>query len=288
MNKLKFDFSNNTQHPFHLVKPSPWPITVSFAILSALTAFVLYLHNYNFAENKITILAGLYGLCSFFYSLTNWFWDIIIEATFEGKHTYKVQQGLRLGFILFIISEIMFFFSFFWAFFYSSISPSVWVGCIFPPLGIEVIDPYFWPAVNTFLLLTSGMSVTWGHKAIIATYTNIKTRKSYNARLESIKGIFITIILGVLFTGIQLFEYKHSNFAINDGIYGSAFFMITGFHGFHVLVGTIFLFVCLLRYVFYHYSREHHLGLEMAIWYWHFVDVVWIFLYVFVYLWGSY
>jgi len=228
----------------------------------------------------------------FFYSFINWLWDVVVEATFEGKHSSRVQYGLRLGFIFFILSEIMFFFGFFWAFFHSSVSPSIWIGCIFPPLGIPVLNPWGLPLINTIILLSSGITVTWAHKVIVTNklfFKNIKTATAlyYNSRKEGVKGLLLTIILGLFFTSVQIYEYKHAGFAINDSIYGAVFFLLTGFHGFHVLVGTIFLIVCLFRHLKYHFSRQHHLGLEMAIWYWHFVDVVWIFLFIFIYVWGA-
>jgi len=226
--------------------------------------------------------------------------DIIIEASFEGRHTFTVQHGLRLGFVLFLLSEIIFFFSFFWAFFHSSIAPSIWIGCIFPPLGVKVLNPWALPFFNTLLLLTSGITVTWGHKVMVArrslfTVFRIIHSKAnilvpawaYNPRMEVIKALVATIILGILFTFVQLYEYKHTAFAINDSVYGSLFFILTGFHGLHVLIGTIFLIICLIRHILYQFSRRHHLGFEIAIWYWHFVDIVWIFLFAFVYVWGS-
>jgi heme/copper-type cytochrome/quinol oxidase subunit 3 len=202
-----------------------------------------------------------------------------------------VQKGLRLGFILFIISEIMFFFSFFWAFFHSSVSPSIWIGAVWPPIGIQTINPWALPLLNTIILLSSGITVTWAHKAILCPgyIVNIPEGEiiRQNYRKVVIMGLVSTILLGLFFTNIQLFEYKHANFSINDGIYGSVFYLLTGFHGFHVLIGTIFLFICLLRHIAYHFTSDHHLGLEMAIWYWHFVDIVWIFLFIFVYVWGA-
>lgn len=281
---------NNQQHPFHLVKPSPWPILVAFSLVNCLLFSVLWIHEYNISS-CLFLKVLPFGFLWFFFGFISWLWDIIIEATFEGHHTFAVQKGLRLGFVLFIVSEIIFFFSFFWAFFHSSVSPSIWIGAVWPPLGIQTIYPWGLPLLNTAILLSSGVTVTWAHKAIATRrYTNVTEtdkRNAYNARAEVIKALTATILLGAFFTSIQLFEYQHSAFAINDGIYGSVFFMLTGFHGFHVLVGTIFLVVCLFRHLAYHFTRDHHLGLEIAIWYWHFVDVVWIFLFIFVYVWGS-
>lgn len=279
---------NNQQHPFHLVKPSPWPFLLAFSLCLCLIFTVLWLHDYN--TNNCQYLKILsYGFFFFFFAFISWLWDIVIEATFEGRHTFAVQKGLRLGFILFIVSEIMFFFGFFWAFFHSSVSPSIWIGAVWPPLGIQTINPWALPLLNTAILLSSGVTVTWAHKAIATkrVSTTSQHENAYNARAEVIKGLAATILLGLFFTSIQLFEYKHAGFSINDGIYGSVFYLLTGFHGFHVLVGTIFLIICLLRHLAYHFTRDHHLGLEMAIWYWHFVDIVWIFLFIFVYVWGD-
>jgi cytochrome c oxidase subunit 3 len=205
-----------------------------------------------------------------------WFTDIITEATFEGHHTFKVQQGLRYGMVLFIVSEIMFFFGFFWAFFHSSLSPAVSIGCIWPPKGIEVIKPFELPFLNTLILLSSGVSITWAHRALLSGNRN-----------STILALAITVLLGIIFTGCQAFEYYTAPFSINDGIYGSIFYMTTGFHGFHVLVGTIFLLANLWRQTEYHFTRQHHFGFEAGAWYWHFVDVVWIFLFTTLYWWGS-
>lgn len=275
---------NTQQHPFHIVLPSPWPFLVSFSVCLSLISVVLWFHGYSF-ENCFFLRILPFGFFFFFFSIICWFLDIITEATLRGQHTFAVQRGLRLGFILFIVSEIMFFFGFFWAFFHSSVSPTIWIGAVWPPLGIKPIDPFNLPLLNTVILLSSGVTITWGHKVIVAKQT--LSPSGYNARQELIKALVATISLGVIFTFIQLYEYQHASFSINDGIYGSVFYMLTGFHGFHVLVGTIFLLVCLFRHLSYHFTRDHHLGLEMAIWYWHFVDIVWIFLYVFVYIWGS-
>lgn len=281
---------NNQQHPFHLVKPSPWPILLSTSLFCCLTYTVLWLHDYDTSQ-----VWCFHIMPTFFFWLLfafiSWLWDIIIEATFEGRHTKAVQRGLKIGFILFIVSEVMFFFSFFWAFFHSSVSPSIWIGAVWPPLGIQPIYPWALPLLNTVILLSSGVTVTWAHKAMATkrkqTIPPEKKRFAYNARREVIKALCATILLGIFFTAIQLYEYQHASFSINDGIYGSVFYLLTGFHGFHVFIGTIFLIVCLLRHIAYHFTRDHHLGFEMAIWYWHFVDIVWIFLFLFVYIWGS-
>ena len=295
---------NPQEHPFHIVRPSPWPILLSFSLGNSLTYFVFWMHN--IVSPVCPFLNVMpYNIALALFSIISWFWDIIIEATFEGRHTIAVQRGLRIGFILFLVSEVLFFFSFFWAYFYVSISPSIWIGAVWPPLGIKPIDPWGLPLLNTAILLSSGITVTWAHKAIVSGHlpqvggedaeSNISgpdlvQNKDFTgsellpARTVVTKALVYTILLGLLFTFIQLYEYKHALFSINDGIYGSVFYILTGFHGFHVLVGTIFLTVCLLRHLAFHFTRDRHLGFEFAIWYWHFVDIIWIFLYVFVYV----
>jgi cytochrome c oxidase subunit 3 len=178
--------------------------------------------------------------------------------------------------ILFIVSEVMFFAAFFWAFFHSSLAPTVEIGAVWPPKGIEVLDPWQIPFLNTVILLSSGAAVTWAHHAIILSY-----------RDQAIQGLTLTILLAILFTGFQVFEYLEAPFTISDGIYGSTFFLATGFHGFHVFVGTVFLIICLIRQMKNHFTNNHHFGFEAAAWYWHFVDVVWLFLFVSIYWWGG-
>ena len=210
------------------------------------------------------------------FSMGLWFRDIVREGTFEGAHTHQVQEGLRLGMILFITSEVMFFFSFFWAYFSAALAPTVEMGSVFPPLGIEVFKPGDVPLLNTCILLLSGATVTWSHKAILAGY-----------RQEAIDGLALTVSLGALFTFFQGLEYLEALFTISDGIYGTTFFLLTGFHGLHVMIGTTMLAVALIRELKYHYTSEHHFGFTFAAIYWHFVDVVWLGLYLFVYIWGS-
>lgn len=238
------------------------------------------MHLDNAGESSWNANLGLFflhiGFASLLFARYRWFTDIITEATFEGHHTAKVQQGLRYGRLLFIVSEIRFFFGFFLAFFHSSLAPAVAIGCVWPPKGIEVIQPFELPFLNTLILLSSGVSITWAHRAIYAADRN-----------QTIIALTITILLGSIFTGCQYFEYYNAPFSINDGIYASIFYMTTGFHGFHVLVGTIFLLVSLWRQRNYHFTRQHHFGFEAAAWYWHFVDVVWIFLFTTLYWWGS-
>jgi cytochrome c oxidase subunit 3 len=205
-----------------------------------------------------------------------WWRDVIIEGTFEGHHTQAVQKGLRLGVILFIASEVMFFFSFFWAFFHSSLAPTPEIGSVWPPLGIETIDAWGIPLLNTIILLTSGATITWAHHAIIV-----------GSRQNILYSLILTISLAIFFTFIQAFEYIESSFTISDSVYGTTFFLLTGFHGIHVIVGTIFIIVGTFRTIKHHFTKQNHFGFEAAAWYWHFVDVVWLFLFIVVYWWGG-
>jgi cytochrome c oxidase subunit 3 len=261
----------NQKHPYHIVDPSPWPITSAFAALSITSSTVMYMHNYSGGLS----LLGL-GFLLLLLSVYAWWRDVIREATYEGHHTLAVQKGLRLGMLLFIVSEVMFFVAFFWGFFHSSLSPVFNIGGVWPPVGIEIINPWGIPLLNTAILLSSGFFLTWAHYGILV-----------GSRRSSILGLSICIVLAIIFTGLQGFEYVNAPFSISDGIYGSVFFMSTGFHGFHVFIGTIFLSVCLGRLLVGHFSRNHHLGFEAASWYWHFVDVVWLFLFICIYWWGS-
>lgn len=282
LQKFNYNLAKNERHPFHLVKPSPWPFITSISVLFFIINFVCYLHNISITNNISTFIDSLIRIASFILlllSITAWFRDIHMEAI-TGNHTEKVQDGLRSGMILFIVSEIMFFFAFFWAFFHASLAPSIAIGCIWPPEGIEVLNPWGLPLLNTVILLSSGVSITWAHRALIIP-------GSKKARRDVIIALIITVSFGIVFTLCQLYEYASASFSINDGIYGSVFYMATGFHGFHVLIGTILLIVTLFRQIFYHFTATHHVGFEAAAWYWHFVDVVWIFLYIMVYCWGS-
>ena len=258
-------------HPWHLVDPSPWPFVGSIATLGLTTGAVMYYHNF--------IGGGYLALASFslvIVVMIVWWRDVIREASYQGHHTTNVQKGLRIGMILFILSEVMFFLSFFWAFFHSSLGPDVSIGSVWPPVGIEVLNPFEVPLLNTAILLSSGATVTWSHNAIIA-----------GDRKNTILGLILTVILGVIFTALQAMEYVEASFTIADSAYGSTFFVATGFHGLHVLIGTSFLAVCLWRLINHHFTRHHHNGFEASIWYWHFVDYVWIFLFISIYWWGS-
>ena len=243
-------------HPFHLVSPSPWPITASMSAFMAVLGGVDYIHNH-----CIQILIA--GIISIAISMYFWWADVVTEATYLGLHTKEVQNLHRQGIILFIVSEAMFFFSFFFAYFSSALSPTLEIGGEWPPSGIVAMNAYSIPLANTAILLLSGVSITWAHHALLC-----------GNRQETAEGLFYTILLGILFTLLQAFEYVNASFQINDGIYGSTFYMTTGFHGFHVIIGTIFITVMLIRHIYSHFTRTHHVGLEGAIWYWHFVDVV--------------
>lgn len=223
-----------------------------------------------------SILGAVLGFVLVLMTMFQWWRDVIREATFQGCHTVQVSKGLRWGIILFILSEVLFFFAFFWAYFHRSLAPRLELGSCWPPSGITPLNPFEVPLLNTGVLLASGVTVTWAHHGLIE-----------GNRREAIQGLFATIALGVYFTFLQAGEYHEASFTIADGAYGSSFFVATGFHGLHVLIGTSFLGVCLGRLVLQHFSTGHHFGFEAAAWYWHFVDVVWLFLYLSIYWWGS-
>lgn len=257
------------RHPFHIVDPRPWPIIVSLNVFSVATGLVGWFH-----EKSILLL--IFGLFNLLITVALWWRDVVREGTYIGHHTSYVSRGLRAGILLFILSEALFFFGFFWAFFHRSLRPNPEVGCIWPPTGIEPIRPFAIPLLNTAILLGSGFSVTWAHHALIE-----------GNRSEAAWGLFFTVLLGGIFSVLQVKEYLDAPFTIADGIYGSIFFVTTGFHGLHVIIGTLFLGVNLVRVMGHHFSISHHLGFEFGAWYWHFVDVVWIFLYLCLYWWGS-
>lgn len=262
------------KHLFHIVTPSPWPLVSSIAALYLTTGSVLYFHFY-----RVGGFLSLLGLVLVLTVMYVWWRDVVREATFLGYHNSKVRNGLRMGFILFVASEVMFFASWFWAYFHSSLAPNVELGSQWPPYGFDhtiCIDPLAVPLVNTIVLVISGVTITLSHKAIRGN--DIKTAFIY---------LLVTIALGLEFTALQVFEYFESPFDISDSVYGACFFMITGFHGFHVICGTIFLIVCAIRMWNGHLTKDRHIGYEFAIWYWHFVDIVWIFVYTFLYWWGS-
>jgi cytochrome c oxidase subunit 3 len=258
-------------HPFHLVSPSPWPILTSICIGVIVFTGAFSMHMFK----KIYYVFFL-GLSAVVYSMCLWFRDVIVEATYRGYHTLAVQKGIYIGVALFIISEVFFFFAIFWAYFHSSLGPEIEIGTQWPPIGIQVINPFELPLLNTIILLSSGITVTYAHHSLIK-----------GNRKDTLNGLLYTIILALLFTGLQGIEYTVSSFTISDGVFGTCFYFGTGFHGLHVIIGTLFLLVGLWRVLAYHLTDNHHLGLEAGILYWHFVDVVWLFLYIFIYYWGS-
>lgn len=257
--------------PFHLVDVSAWPFLISIASLMLTSGLVMWMHSYLGGS-----ILALSGLALILLVLIAWWKDVIREGTYSGDHTELVQHGLKLGGILFIISEVFFFLAFFWAFFHSSLSPTVELGSIWPPKGIIPLNPWEVPLLNTIILLTSGASATWCHHALIS-----------GQRSEALAGLTLTVVLGMIFTSFQLMEYIEAPFSLADGIYGSTFYLTTGLHGIHVIIGTLFLLVGLVRLIKYHYTKNHHFGLVLAFWYWHFVDVVWLFLFLSIYYWGS-
>ena len=258
-------------HPYHLVDPSPWPLTGAVGALGMTAGGVMYFHKY--ANGELLLATSLILVI---LVMIVWWRDVIREATYMGLHTKIVQNGLRIGMIWFILSEVCFFISFFWAFYHSALVPTVEVGSIWPPVGIQALNAFEVPLLNTAILLASGASVTWSHNAMIS-----------GERKETIVGLIVTIVLGVIFTALQGMEYYEAPFTIADSVYGSTFYVATGFHGLHVIIGTTFLAVSLVRIVEHQLTRHHHNGYEAAIWYWHFVDIVWVFLYVSIYWWGG-
>nr|YP_010164876.1 cytochrome c oxidase subunit III [Jesogammarus hinumensis]QRN71581.1 cytochrome c oxidase subunit III [Jesogammarus hinumensis] len=261
--------SLKTNHPYHLVEKSPWPLTSSLSATWLTSGLAKWFNTFNPSLLLVALL-------SIFISSTQWWRDTSRESTLMGDHTIKVTTGLRWGMILFILSEVLFFFSFFWAFFNTSLTPTEEIGDFWPPVGVYPFNPFQIPLINTIILLLSGFTVTWAHHSIMKNMHN-----------ETVLALATTIMLGVIFTTVQAMEYKQAPFSIADSAYGSTFFVATGFHGLHVLIGTAFLLTSLARNIFYQFSNTHHMGLEAAIWYWHFVDVVWLFLYLSIYWWGS-
>ncbi len=301
-------------HDYHLVNPSPWPLVGSFG------AFIMAIGAIDYMNDLFGTGFGilLVGTAIVLYTMIGWWRDVIREAEVEGHHTPVVQLHLRYGMMLFIASEVMFFVAWFWAYFGAALWPGsggevltladgqtmtgdigvlmngasefvetqlqtgqiareVFTDGHWPPAGVSVLDPWHYPLLNTLILLTSGTTVTWAHHALLQ-----------GNRKEVIQGLWLTVILGLFFTSIQAYEYSVAPFSFAGNIYGATFFMATGFHGFHVIIGTIFLFVCLLRAYAGHFKPDHHFGFEAAAWYWHFVDVVWLFLFASIYVFGSF
>jgi len=271
IDNTSFKIINYQAHPYHLVSPSPWPILTSMTLLAITISGALSMHV--FKNSGIIFFISLFLVV---YSMGLWFRDVIVEGTYQGHHTLAVQKGINIGVALFIISEVFFFLAIFWAFFHSGISPDIEIGSQWPPFGIQAINPFELPLLNTIILLSSGVTVTYAHHSLIE-----------GNRSGALYGLLSTIILASIFTLFQGIEYTVSSFTISDGVFGSCFYFGTGFHGLHVIIGTIFLLVGIWRVLAYHLTDNHHLGLEAGILYWHFVDVVWLFLYLFIYYWGS-
>ncbi len=279
-------------HDFHILPPSPWPLAASISALIAAIGLVFWLHG------KVSPLFFLGGVCALIGVAAAWWADVIDEAEFQKCHTPVVVRHHKIGVALFIASEVMFFVAWFWAFFDASIFPrevaaeiakygadlgavkqavrAEAMGSMWPPAGIEVFDVMRLPLLNTLVLLLSGTTLTYAHHSLL-----------HNDRTGLKYGLAATVLLGFLFSGLQILEYMHAPFAFKENIYGAVFFMATGFHGAHVIIGTFFLAVCYFRALKGHFNSKQHFGFEAAAWYWHFVDVVWLFLFVSIYIWGN-
>jgi cytochrome c oxidase subunit III len=292
---------SEVHHDYHLVDPSPWPIVGSIAVAVMLGGTVLWMNKdyAHFAPLNGQPWVFIVGAALLAFMFFGWWRDVIQESVVRGNHTPVVKLHLRFGMVLFIASEVMFFVAWFWAYFNSAFFPAdVSIGQ-WPPVGVVTLDPWHFPILNTLILLTSATTVTWAHHAIM-----------HGDRKGAIQGLILTVCLGLSFTCIQAWEYTHAPFTFGfnglalahltdpahatlaapgnlNAIYGSTFFMATGFHGFHVIVGTIFLAVCLFRAIAGQFTPERHFGFEAAAWYWHFVDVVWLFLFTWIYVWGA-
>ncbi|RYH10692.1 cytochrome c oxidase subunit 3 [Tropicimonas sp. IMCC6043] len=265
--------AHTKNHDYHILQPSIWPFVGAVSGFVMLFGAVMWMHD-------ITPFIFFIGLAGVIYTMVAW-WGETIHEEEAGDHTPVVLIGLRYGFILFILSEVMFFSAWFWMFFKHALYPGgpeqpaeyqTW-----PPAGIETFDPWHLPLINTLILLLSGCAATWAHHALVHE----------NNRKDMATGLLLAVVLGLLFTFFQAYEYSHAAFGFSGNIYGATFFMATGFHGAHVIIGTIFLFVCYLRVRAGQFTQESHVGFEAAAWYWHFVDVVWLFLFFAVYIWGS-
>nr|WIM51607.1 cytochrome c oxidase subunit III [Parabathippus shelfordi] len=256
-------------HPYHMVNMSPWPLLVGFGVLSMMVGMISM---FSFYEMDLMFVSFMLLLLM----STLWWRDIIRESTFQGLHSSLVLSGLMVGMILFIVSEVFFFISFFWAFFHSSLCPTIELGSYWPPCGVFPFNPFQVPLLNTVILLSSGVTVTWAHQLML--------NNNWNKAMSS---LMMTWLLGLYFLMLQGLEYYMASFGISDSVYGSTFFMATGFHGFHVIVGTLFLFVMWIRLSNKQFNNSHHFGFEAAAWYWHFVDVVWLFLFSVIYWWGT-
>lgn len=260
-------------HDYHILPPSIWPILAAISAYVMLTGGVMWMKS----GPPWLFAAGVAGV---FYCMYGWWSDVAHEGN-TGDHTPVVRIGLQYGILLFIVSEVMFFSAWFWSFFKNALYPmgpeSPIKDGIWPPEGTIPFDAWSLPLINTLILLLSGVAVTWAHYAFVHE----------GDRKTAIRGLAVAVLLGVAFTCLQAYEYSHASGGLSENVYWNVFFMTTGFHGFHVIIGTIFLFVCLVRLMRGNMTPESHTGLEAAAWYWHFVDVVWIFLFFSIYVWGS-
>lgn len=271
-------------HPYHIVRPSIWPMVGAFAGGLLALGAVLYMHNVKIAGMSIGLLGPIIGAIAVMVVMFFWWKDMVFESVTENVHNSITEIGMRFGMALFIASEVMFFAAFFWAFFDASLFVSEtnqflrfeYADGQWPPPQVETIPAFDLPFMMTMLLLLSGCAVTWAHHAVLQ-----------GKNKDMVLGLGLSAALGAMFLLFQIYEYMHATFAFKEGIYASTFYMTTGFHGFHVFVGTIFLFVCYLRARKGHFTKDRHYGFEAAAWYWHFVDVVWLFLFVAIYWWGS-
>jgi len=282
------DAHTKPHHDYHLVDPSPWPA------VGAVSAFLMALGGIAWLHHMFVVAPYVFGVgvLGMAYTMIGWWRDVAREATHDGFHSRVVQISHRYGMILFIASEVMFFVAWFWAYFNTALFPAdvhqagseligqvtrdQFLGGQWPPKGLETFDPWHLPLLNTLILLTTGTTVTWAHHALLE-----------NDRQGLKWGLILTIVLGLFFTSVQAYEYMHASFTFKGNIYGATFFMATGFHGAHVIIGTVFLFVCLLRALGGDFTPKQHFGFEAATWYWHFVDVVWLFLFMCIYVWGA-
>ncbi|MGE7418215.1 cytochrome c oxidase subunit 3 [Methylobacterium tarhaniae] len=275
--------AHGKHHDYHLVNPSPWPLVGSMSGFVMTSGAVLWMKSLTIANLALGPYVFFAGLIGVLYTMLSWWRDVVHEAN-TGDHTRVVQLSHRYGMIMFIASEVMFFVAWFWAYFEAALytadpiqaSRVDFTGGVWPPKGVEAFDPWHLPLLNTLILLTSGTTITWAHHALL-----------HNDRKGMKYGLWLTIALGVLFSFVQAYEYGHAHFGFSGSIYSATFFMATGFHGAHVIIGTIFLAVCLYRAYLGQFTQKQHLGFEFAAWYWHFVDVVWLFLFAAIYVWGS-
>lgn len=255
--------------PFLAVQTSFWPFLLCLTMFSLATNFVFWF------RFKLSIINVLFSLIVVTTIAFLW-WKDFMRERIVGYHTHKLEYRLRIRILFFILSEVCFFVSFFWAFYDASIAPTIDIGISWPPKGITPLSVYSVPLLNTVILLTRGITVTWAHHALINNFYN-----------KTALRLLITVLLGAYFIVMQFVEYNEASFAMADGVYGSTFFMATGFHGIHVTIGALFLLYVLINLIQGKLLYNHHFSFEAAAWYWHFVDVVWLILFLSVYWWGS-